>query len=306
MQRNRDRPEEVVLPTSEDFRPQAVKKAVQRDAFQHPLTVLPAAGAGVSVLGLLAFGVTPAGLLTTLVLGFVAASSWGYLYLFKGEERAAKYIEQLRERRRRFHLQEAGRIQEACRLTGFSEGAKEAGELAQAFRQLMEFLSRQLKNKDNVNFSAQHFQSLAEDAYRQGLAILKQALDVFHALENVDIETLEGEISKWKRQLSRNRNGDKQALQSQIDAHQKTIKAYLQRKERLSLLLAESNSLEGALNTTLLQATELARADLGAFTPGNAATDLERAVEVARRAEEKLRGLESPSDDEEYLGTSNP
>lgn len=290
------------MPTAQDFGPEAVNRAVRKEALQHPLTLLPAAGAGVGILSILAFGVTPVGALVTLALGFVAATSWGFHYILTGEQRAAKYVARLREKRMQLQRHEVERIEEDCDGAGFALGAKEARELTEAYAKLVAFLERGLE--ENGGYERTQFRVLAEDAYREGVGILRQALSIFAALRGIDVEKLERELAAWQLQSSRTNAGDKQALASQMSTHQKRIEAYRQREERLSQLIAESNRLEGALETTYLQAAELAgREGSRSLVTGGAAAELERAVGAARKTEERLRELEGGSTgaDQTYL-----
>lgn len=280
------------MPTAQDFTPRAVQRAVQKEALQHPLTILPAAAAGVGMLSLLAFGPDPIAALATLGLGVLAAASWGFHYILNGERRAARHVAMLRERRRNHHREQVERLAEACDAIGFAAGAKEARELAAAWQKLIDFLhSRPGGERDNDNTG---FFALAEAASNEGAGILRQALTVFAALRSVDCDQLEREVATWQAQLRSAPAGDRRALSSQIEVHQKRIAAYQQRQERLRQLLAEVNRLEGALETTYLQATELTLADGAAsLRAGGAATELERAVAAARRTEEQLRTLET-------------
>ena len=72
-------------------------------------------------------------------------------------------------------------------------------------------------------------------------------------------------------------------------------------------LLAESEVLESALESTYLEAVDL-KSPEALFSRGQAAESLERAVAAARRVEDRLRGAGAPApeDDEIYLSAKEP
>ncbi len=149
---------------------------------------------------------------------------------------------------------------------------------------------------------AERFRVLAEETYRHGVTILKRALNLFQALQQVDVNTLEQERLAWIQQ--REREGTAESLERNIEAHTKRLDRYHQREEELRALIAQLNELETALETAHLEVVDLVgQAVSGGPLASNAASHLERAVEAARRVEQRLRGFgnEDARADEEYL-----
>ncbi len=66
-------------------------------------------------------------------------------------------------------------------------------------------------------------------------------------------------------------------------------------------MLAQSEELESALESTYLETADLGNAE-ALFARGSSAEELERAVNAARRVEERLRQMGAPREDEDiYL-----
>jgi hypothetical protein len=287
-------------PTAEDFTPRAVQRAILRDTLQHPTTIVPAALAAVAVLWSVAIDLSPASLLAMLGFGFVSAGAWVINYIGRGDTLVEHHIRQLRALRAVYECREAEELVLACRRAGFLEGAKEAEELTGAHRKLQQFLADQQAGQGNA--TGERFRVLAEETYRHGITILQRGLNLFQALQGFDVETLEQERKAWIRQ--REQREPSESLERNIEAHTKRLDRYRRREEELRGLIAQLNELETALETAYLEVVDLVghEASTGIFESG-AAAHLERAVEAARRVEQRLRGFgdEEAQADKEYL-----
>jgi hypothetical protein len=287
-------------PTADDFTPRAVQRAILQDTLQHPATIVPAALATVAALWSVAIDLSPASLLATLGFSFISAASWVINYVGRGDKLVEQHIQKLRALRDDYERREIEDLALACREAGFTAGAKEAQEITNAYRKLQQFLVAQRAGHGNV--SAERFRVLAEETYRHGVTILRRALNLFQALQRVDVATLEQERREWIRQ--REQEGRAESLERNIEAHTKRLDRYHQRAEELRALIAQLNELETALETAHLEVVDLVgeAPSKGPFA-SDAASHLERAVEAARRVEQRLRGFgdENSQDDEEYL-----
>jgi hypothetical protein len=287
-------------PLAEDFTPRAVQHAVLRDSLHHPATILPAALATVAALWSVAIDLSPASLMATLGLGFVGAAAWVINYVGRGDTLVEQHIQKLRALRDAHERREVEELVDACRRVGFVAGAKEAQELTDAYHRLDQFLVEQRAGQENA--SGERFRVLAEETYRHGVTILRRALNLFQALQRVDMATLEQERQTWIRQ--RQQEGSSASLERSIEAHTKRLERYRRREEELRALIAQLNELETALETAYLEVVDLVghAASVRPFE-SEAATHLERAVEAARRVEQRLRGFgdEDSRADEEYL-----
>lgn len=292
----------VSKPTAEDFTSRAVMKAVRSETAQHPATIFPAAGAALTGLWGLAFGFTPAALAAALGFGFVGAASWIVNYFFRGETFAQRHIERLRTLRAQGEIRDAEELEAQCRAIGFADGAKEAAELRRAYQGLCEFLANKQRGDDNLN--VERFRILAEDTYQEGLGLLRKAVEIFEALEAVDVETLQRELKQWKKQRADGTADNPEALDEMIGAHQERIKAHRAGQQRLQQVIAELNKLEAALEAARLQTSDLMGGDsvTGALEPGEAAAQLAASIEAARRVEQWMRpDSDRARDEQRYL-----
>jgi hypothetical protein len=287
-------------PTAEDFTPRAVQRAVLRDTLQHPVTTLPAALATVAALWSVAIDLSPASLMAMLGFGFVSAAAWVINYVGRGEKLAEQHVQKLRALRAEYERRAVEELALTCNSAGFLAGAKEVQELTAAYQKLHRFLVEQQTGQGSA--SSERFRVLAEDTYRHGVALLHKALNLFQALQGVDVDTLEQERQAWIKQQEQ--EGPSESLARNIEAHTKRLDRYHRRQEELRALLAQLNELETALETAYLEVVDLVGQDAsGRLFESGAAAHLEIAVAAARRVEQRLRGFggEDTRADEEYL-----
>lgn len=300
LERPVDKPSHDHKPTAEDFTPRAVQRAVLRDTLQHPATILPAALAAVAALWSAAIDLSPVSLLAMLGFGFIGAVAWVVNYVGRGDTLAEQHILKLRALRAEYERREVEELALACRDAGFLAGPKAAQGLTDAYHKLQQFLVQQQAGQGGI--SGERFRVLAEETYRHGIALLHKALHLFQALQGVEVEALEQERQAWLRQQQQ--EGPSESLTRNIEAHTKRLDRYRQREEELQTLIAQLNELETALATAYLEVIDLVGQDASAgLFESSAAAQLERAVEAARRVEQRLRGFgnEPTQADEEYL-----
>jgi hypothetical protein len=237
---------------------------------------------------------------------FVGAAAWVVNFYVRGDARAQAHVEKLRALRRDLDVESLEELEATCLKAHFKQGAKEAAELKAAYLKFSEFLSNKAKRSEDLQ--SQRLAALAEDTYREGTAILAKALQVFIALKSVNVHTLRRERDELQENLKTCKKSQAESLEQQLEAQQKRIELYERQETLLAQLLTEVNELEAALETAYLEVVELVAqdAELASWQSG-AGTRLERAVEGARRAEERLRGLTNgtSAEDEMYLNVSN-
>jgi hypothetical protein len=235
-----------------------------------------------------------------LSLGFVSAVAWVINYVGRGDILAEQHIQKLRALRVEYERREVAELALACQRAGFSAGTKEVQELTVAYHKLQQFLRQQPAGQAHA--SSERFRVLAEETYRHGVALLQRALNLFQALQSIDVHTLEQERQAWISQQQQ--AGQSESLARNIESHTKRLDQYQRREEELWTLIAQLNELETALTTAYLEIVDLVgqQTSVGLFESG-AAAHLERAVEAARRVEQRLRGFgdEDTRADEEYL-----
>ena len=280
------------IPTSADFTPEAVRRAVLSETVQHPGTIIPLAVSGVAVAWWLLIG---GGWEPALVMGagaVVGASVWLYNFFGRGAQLANAHVEKLREKRAASRLQEGEALEEDCASAGFEDGEREARGLREAYEKLSRFLEDQAT--DGRMLDAVRFQALAEDTYDQGKVILRRALNAYQALEQLNVAGLETEKKSWERRLTKldSTSSEAEALKRNIASHQRTVDLCHQRQAQVGELLVEANNLEQTLLSSFIEVTDLIGEGAGAlFRDRGAASRLEDAVSAARRVEERLRGI---------------
>lgn len=302
---------ESAVPGAEEFTPRAINRAVLAETVQHPMTILPAAAAAVGILYMGLFGLQPGALGLAFFSALAALGAWVFNYFIRGEDFVARHVESLRERRARQRRDEAVSLEAEWAEAGLEEGTKQARELREAYSKLEEFLKTRFDRGEGSALSVQRLMVLAEDTYREGVAILRRALESYRALQLLDWEKLRRELEEWQGQLaelgaggeetSEAREVRRAALEIRIAAHERRLQLGKEQASTVEKLLAESEVLESALESTYLEAVDLGSPDTF-FARGQSAEALERAVSAARRVEDRLRGMgEQPKDDEIYL-----
>jgi hypothetical protein len=294
--KSREAPARERRPSADDFTPQAVRRALLLQTLQHPAVVLPFSVAIVAAMwsAVIDFGSAP--ILTMLAGGFV------YNFMVRGDRLAERHVKKLRERRTEVDHQDAIAIVEQCARAGFTEGEKEARDLQGAYDKLRAFLDK--RASDPGNLAAERFRILAEDSHQDGVSILRRALTIFEALREIDVDVLVKERNAWAKQRERAAESDHAALDRRIESNDKRIALYRERERILPILLAEVNEIETALDNAFLAVVDLVGdEERTTFESGRASTELEAAVQAARRVEEKLRNLsqQESGQEKEYL-----
>ena len=287
-------------PRPEDFSKRAVMQAVFSEAIQHPTTLFPAAIALLSgmYMGLVSFDETS--LAVTLVSGLFSLAFWIYHYFVRGETIAENYIKELKEKRKDYKKQQVEDIEERCQAAGFNEGQQAAKELLEVYTRLYQFLKE--KSQQVKSMTAQRFMILAEEAYDQGVQFLNKALILYQALVQIDEKKLNQELRVWQEEVKnlekyKNKNEEQkdpviQALQEKINSHQKRLELFSGRGETLKQLMDQCEVLEATLDSAYLEVVDLIDSDrIMSVKPDNVASNLERAVAAARKAEDRLRNL---------------
>jgi hypothetical protein len=292
--------------SGDDFSGAAVRRGVLKDTLQHPLTILPAAISAVSLMymGLISFDPRSFG------VGFGAAlfgaAAWVVNYFFRGESFAAARMRRLQAMRDAQKEMVAASLRAACEAERFPRGVDAAKDLAEVYAKLQRLLAMQAASG---KASAVRFASLAEDTYREGLQLLRAALDIHRALREIDGDKLRRELSAWEKELrtveQRGRAeaaaAAREALETRIAGHRRRLTSYDERHAALQRLLAQCEALESALETAYLEVLDLGH-EKDQLLQGQAASRLERAVAAARIVEDRLRAAQDHSEaDAVYL-----
>jgi hypothetical protein len=292
-------------PSPEDFTPEAIERAVLAETLQHPATILPWAGSAVAGVWTLLMGATPESVIALMTGLFVGTAAWVVNFYIRGDARAQNHVEKLRSLRREHDVESLEELEANCLSVDFHQGAKEAAELKQAYLKFVEFLSSRAKRTEDLQ--SQRLSVLAEDTYHEGRAILAKALQIFKALQSVNVESLRVERDSLQKKLKTSKKTQIKSFEQQLEVLERRIELYEKQEGLLEQHITESNQLEAALESAYLEAVDLVAQDAELSTwQSGAGTRLERAVDAARRTEERLRELSNGTrpEDEMYLNVS--
>ncbi len=299
----------IAQPTAGDFSAKRIKKKVLSDAIQHPATLFSAAAALLSgiYMGLVSFDETSFAL--ALGSGLFSLASFIYHYFIRGEKAAEEHVKELLERRRSFKEQQGEDIEKRCRQANFREGEKAAKELKEAYTRLETYLKENLEKRQSL--TAQRFLLLAEESYYQGIHFLNKALSLFKAIGYMNERKMRKEKREWEQELEQAKQDTHKGkeykelliktLTKKIRSHRKRLKLYGERGETVQQVLAQCEILEATLDSTYLEVVDLV-ADESYLERKDVAQNLERAVAAARKVEDRLRGMNRETDDDDqYL-----
>lgn len=301
--KSRDKPEEKI-PSPDDFTNGAIRRAVLAQTVQHPLTIFPFFLSLICVLYIVLMGLSIGAFLAACLSAVGGVGLWAFNFFIRGEKLAEEHVDDLRRRREKGRRHQVSSLAEEFTSIVFEKGIEAANELDEAYQKLRDYLSSHTQKGD---MAAQRFIILAEDVYHHGTQVLRQALATQNALQSIDETKLEQETERWKEQLPEaeaESSAKAGALQQKIESHEKRLRLYKERQEKLYYLLAECERLEGALETAYLQVLDLIDRDPDELFKGDTATDLENAMEAARRVEDRLSGRlnnDYSAEDAEYL-----
>lgn len=312
--RSRDAPagdDEIKIrkPTPEDFTPAAIDRAVLKETLEHPATIYPlVAGSGIGVAMTLMLGANPLGL--GLIVGgvLVGGAAWIVNYVALGEKRAVRRVARLREQLREAEQQEVIQLSKQCDKLGFEAGAKRARKLTDAYQNLRTYLRENMERRGGQAQSLEMFRLLAESAYHEGAALLRQAVDKFIALKTIDVDTLEKELKESKRARAKlgKDSEDGEAADAEIEQTEKRIERYRQSEQLLDELLAAVKRVESTLQSTYLELVDTGSGDPTAIlsAESGASKQLQTATDAARSVYDRLTGKQDAAEKaraDEYL-----
>jgi hypothetical protein len=250
---------------------------------------------------MLAFGANNTSLLLALGAGFISVGTFIFNYFIRGERLAQEYVRTQLAQRRANRENEIVTIRDGFRKLNSKEGEQAALELHQAYEKFKNFLlARETKGSA---MPAMRLQILAEDAYFEGVEVLRTAVGITRALKEIDVEKLAREAQQWEqKRLELQKAGDAStreagALERRLELNRQRINLYRQRQSALAELFAEAEACEASLEEAYMQ---FAGAESAGALPksnvDNAITRLETAVAAARRVETRIRNMQAEDD----------
>ncbi len=194
-----------------------------------------------------------------------------------------------------YHHQDDSLLQTLKR--GFSnnnldEGLRTLNQLIYEYEQLKPVLRRR---EATDSLSIVHIPALTEEIYRQGLSVLKNALDLTIAIRSPNKELLAADVSRIEKEIESMREAGAQAARIKIKEA-----ALVSKKDRLTMdkqqelrideLLHAADRCEASLHRTRIELAAL-KAD-SAEASVNAVTEtLRRNINHAKEVQEELKKL---------------
>ena len=281
-----------------------IKKELRSDAIQHPLTMLPLATCLLASMYLIFFADIFGGALGTIILlicaGAVTIASFFWQYFFRYSKAYAKRVKEIIEiqdqAQREREQVEIEQLKETVQ-SGFSkinsaEGTKALKELIHEYKQLQHILNHK---KETDSLSAAHIHALSKEAYRQGLSVLSDALEIDQVIHSSDAGRLAAEIAKFEREIKsleedRTQKAQVKIKQATIISHKERIEIIKEQELRLDKLLYQCDRCEASLHRTRLELaalkTESAETSVSAVTE-----TLQQTISQAKDVQEELKKL---------------
>lgn len=282
----------------------AIRKELRSDAVQHPTTILPLTLCILAIIYLVLFSDIFGGTLGAIILlicsAIVATGSFFWRYCIRYEKAYRRKIKEIMEIQDRVQREkEHADIKHLLETTqtGFSKinstkGLKAMKELVYEYEQLRPILDHK-KETDPLSFA--HISALAEGAYRQGLSVLVDILEIARVIRSSDKERLGKEIAKLEREIgSLERNGTKESLvkikKATVASHKERLDMIKQQELRLDKLLYQCDRCEASLHRTRI---ELAALKIeSSETSVTAVTEtLQRTINQAKEVQQELKRL---------------
>jgi hypothetical protein len=194
----------------------------------------------------------------------------------------------------RYSSQELKQLREALSI-GFSraksaDGFKALRGLVYVYAQLRSMLARR---KETDLLTVAHIPPLAEDAYRQGLSVLEDALELMQAVSGPERERLEAETAELAREIETLREDETQAervilMQEKLTSHQVRLNMIKQQRLRVDELLHQCGRCEASLDRTRLELAGL-KADSAELSVSEVTQTLRRTINQAKEIQEELK-----------------
>jgi hypothetical protein len=138
-----------------------------------------------------------------------------------------------------------------------------------------------------------HIPPLAEDACRQGLSVLEDALELMRAVDGPERERLEADTAELEREIETLREDETQAgrvilTQEKLTSHQERLNMIKQQRLRVHELLNQCGRCEASLDRTRLELAGF-NADRAELSVGEVTQTLRRTIDQAKEIQEELK-----------------
>ena len=281
-----------------------IKKELRSDAIQHPLTIIPLATCLLASMYLIFFADIFGGALGTIILlicaGVVTIASFFWQYFFRYSKAYAKRVKEIIEiqdqAQREREQVEIEQLKETVQ-SGFSkinsaEGTKALKELIHEYKQLQHILNHK---KETDSLSVAHIHALSKEAYRQGLSVLSDALEIAQVIYSSDEESLEAEIAKFEHEIKslekdRIQKAQVKIKKATIISHKERIDIIKEQEVRVDRLLYQCDRCEASLHRTRLELAAL-KAESSETSVSAVTETLKQTITQAKDVQEELKKL---------------
>jgi hypothetical protein len=275
----------------------------KKRAVEHPgvtWTIFGGAGAGALLFG--------AGFFTlgigTAVLAAAAGIGIGWYRLTrKSEGYVEERFKELKAQRAAWEQSQVEALVQKCLTANYRVGSKRGQSLIESYQKVRDHI--EFRQSQRSTATLERFNRLADDAFKEGLKALSRIIDLNTALKEFDEVKINAEQEELKIQMAdpNTRPSQKESAKRKHEANVRLLERITRQRETAQALDDQLVSIETALKTTYLEVGDLGYEDVTDRLKqgGQAHTNLELAVDAARKVEARARGLGvSSAEDDMY------
>ena len=176
-----------------DFSSTAIKKAVNAEISQNPVSIYSGFGSVASVLYMLLFGFTSPAFALSLGLLLLSGSSFIFNKYFREEVFEKRYVEKLRAELKANAQEMLDGLKKELNNFNCNEGAKQIDELKEKFESMVSVLNKKLTPGSLVY---NRFMGMAEQVYHNGLDNLRQVAAGLDSISPINKNDTESRLKK--------------------------------------------------------------------------------------------------------------
>ena len=171
-------------------------------------------------------------------------------------------------------------------------GLKVLHDMASEYEQLRPVLD---SKRETDPLSVAHIPALVEEAYRQGLSVLEDALELTQSIHLPDVQRLEAEVVRLEREIQSLRGDETQGArvkmrEETMASHKELLDMIKQQQLRVDELLHQSDRCQASLHRTRIELAAL-RADSSGTSVTAVTETLRRTIDQARGVQEEMKRL---------------
>jgi hypothetical protein len=176
-----------------DFSSIAIKKAVNGEISQNPVSIYSGLGSVASVVYMVLFGLSPPAFALSLGLLLLSGSSFIFNKFFREEVFEKRYVEKLRSELKANAQEMLDGLRNELNIYNCKEGAKQIDALKEKFESMVSVLNKKL-NPGSLVYN--RFMGMAEQVYHNGLDNLKQVAAGLDSISPINKNEIEARLKK--------------------------------------------------------------------------------------------------------------